>query len=141
MIGQYPPDANLLPMESGDSRPSIAIGHVTLRVADVVRAAAFYADLGLRPVMQSPSMAILELRGGTHLMLFKAKRAPKVGGVRSFDFMVDEVETLRARLARSGVDATEPAEDEVSGHRWFQARGGPSRLCSAPVAGPPCWSR
>ena len=106
----------------GDPRPSIAIGHVTLRVADVARATKFYTELGLRPVMQNPSMAILELRGGTHLMLFKAKRAPRVGRVGSFDFMVDEVETLRTRLARSGVETTEPADDEVSGHRWFQAR-------------------
>lgn len=108
-------------MESGE-RPPIAIGHVTLRVADMARATAFYAELGLRPVIENPSMAILELRGGTHLMLFKAKRAPKVGAVRSFDFMVDEVETLRTRLAKSGVETTEPADDEVSGHRWFQAR-------------------
>ena len=109
-------------MESGDPRPPVAIGHVTLRVEDVARAAIFYTELGLRPVMQNPSMAILELRGGTHLMLFKAKRAPKAGRVGSFDFMVDEVETMRARLARLGVETTEPAEDEVSGHRWFQAR-------------------
>lgn len=104
------------------TRPPIAIGHVTLRVLDVPRAAAFYTELGLRPVMQQPSMAILELRGGTHLMLFQAKRAPRSGAVRSFDFMVSEVEPLRARLAEAGVETTEPANDEVSGHRWFQAR-------------------
>lgn len=61
-------------------------------------------------------------RGGTHLMLFKAKRASRVGTVRSFDFMVNEVETLRTRLAEAGVETTEPAADDVSGHRWFQAR-------------------
>jgi catechol 2,3-dioxygenase-like lactoylglutathione lyase family enzyme len=109
-------------MESRDPRPLVAIGHVTLRVADVARAAAFYTELGLRLVMESPSLAILELRGGTHLMLFKARRAPKVGRVHSFDLMVDEVETLRTRLAQSGVETTEPADDQVSGHRWFQAR-------------------
>lgn len=67
-------------------------------------------------------MAILELGGGTHLMLFHAKRAPKAGAVRSFDFMVPDVESLRVRLAGAGVETTEPVEDEVSGHRWFQAR-------------------
>ena len=105
-----------------DDRPPIAIGHVTLRVADVARACAFYAALGLRSVWEQPSMAILELRGGTHLMLFKAKRAPRAGTVRSFDFMVGEVESLRARLAESGVETTELASDQLSGHRWFQAR-------------------
>ena len=109
-------------MNPGDSRPPIAIGHVTLRVADVARATAFYTELGLRSVLENPSMAILELRGGTHLMLFKAERAPKGGELRSFDFMVDEVETLCTELAKSGVETTAPADDPVSGHRWFQAR-------------------
>ena len=93
-----------------------------MRVVDIPRAAAFYAELGLRPVWQQPSMAIFELRGGTHLLLFQAKRAPRAGAVRSFDFMVTDVEPLRARLARAGVETTELAADEVSGHRWFQAR-------------------
>ena len=105
-----------------DERPPIAIGHVMLRVADVVRAAKFYEGLGLRSVWQGPAMAILELRGGTHLMLFKARRAAKAGAVRSFDFMVPDVDSLRARLTRAGVKTTEPTEDSVSGHRWFQAR-------------------
>jgi len=109
-----------LRVDSG-GRPLIAIGHVTLRVVDVARAAAFYAELGLRPVWQRPSMAVLELAGGTHLMLFQAKRAPKAASVRSFDFMVSDVEALRARLAATGVETTELAEDQVSGHRWFQA--------------------
>jgi len=92
-----------------------------LRVADVVRAAKFYAGLGLRPVWQGPAMAILELRGGTHLMLFKAGRAQKAGAVRSFDFMVPDVDSLRAQLKKAGVETTEPSEDAISGHRWFQA--------------------
>lgn len=105
-----------------NKRPPIAIGHVTLRVVDVARAATFYAELGLRPIWQQPSMAILELSGGTHLMLFQAKRAPRAGAIRSFDFMVSDVETLREHLTEAGVETTEPAEDKVSGHRWFQAR-------------------
>lgn len=104
------------------TRPPIAIGHVSLRVADVPRASAFYTELGLRPVWQQPSMAILELGGGTHLMLFQAKRAPKAGAAHSFDFMVADVDALRARLTDAGMETTEPAEDRVSGHRWFQAR-------------------
>jgi len=107
-------------MDSGD-RPPVAIGHVSLRVADVERAAAFYVELGLRPVLANDGMAILELRGGTHLMLFKAKRAPRTGSVGSFDFMVDEVEALRARLTRAGVETSAPARDELSGHVWFEA--------------------
>jgi catechol 2,3-dioxygenase-like lactoylglutathione lyase family enzyme len=107
-------------MESS-ARPPIAIGHVVLRVVDVARSASFYAELGLRPVWQQPSMAILELSGGTHLMLFQAKR-PRPGAVRSFDFMVADVAALRVRLEHAGAETTELAEDELSGHRWFQVR-------------------
>lgn len=115
---------------SSEERPPIAIGHVILRVMDVPRAAAFYAGLGLRPIWERPAMAILELSGGTHLMLFQAKRAPRAGAVRSFDFMVPDVEALRARLTRAGVETTEPTQDELSGHRWFQARDPDGHLLS-----------
>jgi len=101
------------------SRPSVAIGHVTLRVADVVRAAEFYTLLGLRPVMQREAMAILELRGGTHLLLFRAKGKPKKGVVHSFDFMVDDVDKARAPLAAAGLSCSEITSDRMSGHRMF----------------------
>jgi catechol 2,3-dioxygenase-like lactoylglutathione lyase family enzyme len=103
-------------------RPPIAIGHVMLTVRNVPRAATFYAGLGLRRVYEGPSMAILELRGGTHLMLFEGGRAAKGGAVASFDFMVSSVDSFRVRLAKAGVKTTKPVADKVSGHRWFKAR-------------------
>jgi catechol 2,3-dioxygenase-like lactoylglutathione lyase family enzyme len=106
-------------VESND-RPPIAIGHVSLRAVDVARAVSFYKELGMRLISQQESMAILELGGGTHLLLFQAKRAPRAGAVRSFDFMVADVAALRARLMKAGVETTEPVEDELSGHQWFQ---------------------
>ena len=57
--------------------PAVAIGHVTLRVADPLLSAAFYEGLGLREILKRAEIAILELRGGTHLILFRAKRKPK----------------------------------------------------------------
>jgi catechol 2,3-dioxygenase-like lactoylglutathione lyase family enzyme len=102
------------------SRPPVAIGHVTLRVADVARAAEFYGTLGLRPVMQRKAMAILELRGGTHLLLFRAMGKPKRGPLRSFDFMVDDVDKAHARLLDAGLTCSDIASDRVSGHHKFE---------------------
>ena len=82
-------------------------------------AAAFYGALGLRPIMQREAMAILELRGGTHLLLFRAKGKPKKGTVRSFDFMVDDVDKARAPLAAAGLPCSEVTSDRMSGHRMF----------------------
>jgi len=105
---------------NSDQRPPIAIGHVTLRVSDVAPAAEFYRALGMRGVWQAKNMAILELRGGTHLLLFRARGKPRAGPVRSFDFIVDDVDAFRASLLEQGISATEIGADTVSGHRWFQ---------------------
>jgi catechol 2,3-dioxygenase-like lactoylglutathione lyase family enzyme len=105
-----------------DSRPALAIGHVTLRSSDVGAAAKFYRELGLRPIMETAGMAIFELRGGTHLLLFRAKGKPKGGPVRSFDFMVDDVDAFRERIAGSGVESSPLTVDDRGGHRWFEVR-------------------
>jgi len=88
---------NMKEEAGADDRPLAAVGHVTLKVTDVPRAADFYSRLGLRMVTARDSMAILELRGGTHLLLFRARGTPRRGRIRSFDLMVDDVDTLRAR--------------------------------------------
>lgn len=95
---------------------------MTLRSSDVATSANFYRALGLRLIMETAGMAILELRGGTHLLLFRAKSKPKEGPVRSFDFMVDDVDAFRERVAGSGVEGTPVAIDERGGHRWFEVR-------------------
>src|SRR5215208_5166494 len=72
-------------------RPSVAIGHVILHARNVTASAEFYSAIGLRLIVKRSDLAILELRGGTHLLLFEAKRKPKAGPMRSFDFMVDDI--------------------------------------------------
>src|SRR5687767_15613085 len=99
--------------------PAIAIGHVTLRVSDVGLAADFYETLGLRPILNREELAILELRGGTHLLLFQAKGKPKAGPVRDFDFMVEDIEAAHAAMEGAGVRGTAICEDHLAGHLWF----------------------
>jgi len=100
--------------------PPIAIGHVTLKVSDVGLAANFYRTLGLRPIFDREDLAILELRGGTHLILFRAPRKPKTARVRSFDFMVEDIEGAHAAMGRAGIEGTDIGEDKISGHLWFE---------------------
>lgn len=107
-------------MESSAHRPAVSIGHVVLRVSDVARAAAFYGSLGLRPVVERESMAILELRGGTHLLLFKARGKSKRGSIRSFDFMVDDADAFHDELAARGVPTGPVRTDRLSAHRMFE---------------------
>jgi catechol 2,3-dioxygenase-like lactoylglutathione lyase family enzyme len=100
--------------------PPIAIGHVTLHVSDVGLAADFYRGLGLRPILKREELAILELRGGTHLVLFQAKGKPKGGPVCVFDFMVEDINAAHAALRGAGVEGTDIHEDQVAKHLWFE---------------------
>jgi catechol 2,3-dioxygenase-like lactoylglutathione lyase family enzyme len=60
-------------------RPSIAIGHVTLTVSDVVRSAGFYKALGIRAIVEREGIAILELRGA-HLLPARQRQTAAPGG-------------------------------------------------------------
>ena len=107
-------------MAGTTDRPSVAIGHVVLRVSDISRSAEFYRELGLRSIVERKELAILELRGGTHLLLFKARGKPRRGAIRSFDFMVDSAEKLHQDLAARGVFTSAVREDRLSGHSMFE---------------------
>jgi len=100
--------------------PPIAIGHVTLSVSDVGPAADFYRALGLRPILRREGLAILELRGGTHLVLFRAEGKPEAGPVRAFDFMVEDIEAAHAAMRSAGVEGTAIGEDHTVSHLWFE---------------------
>jgi catechol 2,3-dioxygenase-like lactoylglutathione lyase family enzyme len=78
-------------MATKQQRPPIWIGHKFRRVSDVRKSADFFRKLGLRRLMANSNLAILELRGGTHLLLFRD--LPKNSWVQndSFDFMVEDI--------------------------------------------------
>ena len=100
--------------------PPIAIGHVTLLVSDIGLAADFYEALGLRPILQREELAILELRGGTHLVLFRADSRPMAGTAVTFDFMVEDIEATHVAIEKAGVKGTAIGEDHLAGHLWFE---------------------
>ena len=78
-----------------DKRPPVAVGHVSLHVKDVQGASAFLQVLGLRLVFEKDTFAVLELRGGTHLILNKSRKKIKAGEVAPVDLMVDDVNAMR----------------------------------------------
>ena len=51
--------------------------------------------LGLRSVFEKDTFAVLELRGGTHLILNKSRKKIKAGEVAPVDLMVDDVNAMR----------------------------------------------
>ena len=81
--------------KKSDKRPPVAVGHVSLHVKDVPKASEFMQVLGLRAVFEAPKFAVLELRGGTHLILNQSRRKIKEGEVAPVDLMVDDLKAMR----------------------------------------------
>lgn len=94
--------------ESGsEGRPQVAVGHVTLPVNDVLRSAEYWVRLGLRPIVQTETFAVLELRGGTHLVLTDAIDPIVAGTHVPFDLMSDDFIAIRRQYADAGLRPSE----------------------------------
>jgi catechol 2,3-dioxygenase-like lactoylglutathione lyase family enzyme len=79
------------------------IGHTLLAVPDVEASKTFFLKLGLRHVETTDTVAILELRGGTHLILVPAKKPAAPGAAAAFDLMVDDLDATHAALMAAGL--------------------------------------
>lgn len=116
--------------------PSAAIAHFVMKVKDVESSYAFYQGLGLRGIDKFPEMAIIELRGGTHLLLATkddpmagALHASRVGQRPDFisekiDLMIAghtraDLEKYRAELMANGYSPADIAEAPLYGHDYF----------------------
>lgn len=87
--------------ETTDTRPRFAIGHMTLAANDVASLAEFYTAIGMRLVVDMGQAVIVELRGGTHLIIRFGQ-----GGQASLDFIVDDIEDTRVAMVAAGATAT-----------------------------------
>jgi hypothetical protein len=81
------------------------IGHQRVTAPDVGQATAFWETVGMRIVHQDPAFAVLELRGGTHVVVVQGTETPPDDV--PFDVMVDDVEEAWERLRAAGLEPTE----------------------------------
>lgn len=84
-----------------DERPPVWIGHVAMTTDRLGESRAFLVKLGLRPIVEGDDFAVLELRGGTHLVL--QQHAEIEPGTAPFDLMVEDLDETHARLTREGL--------------------------------------
>src|SRR5689334_1449402 len=85
-----------------DERPSAAIGHVRFNVTDVEATARWLATVGLRTIVASSDFAVLELRGGTHLVVRQAEQPPEPRARAPFDLMFDDIEVIHRLFEEKG---------------------------------------
>ena len=116
-----------MPEAQSNAVPPVAIGHVAMTVGELENSYRFYVDLGLRTIGKSDGMAILELRGGTHLLLFQRGGSDAAGDDGPFDqapataldLMIagrseEELAAFRSHLVERG-----HAPDPILGQRFF----------------------
>lgn len=85
-----------------DVRPRFGIGHVMVSAHDVSALTDFYTRIGFRLVVDMGNAAILELRGGTHIVI----RSGPSGRV-VLDLIVDDVDETRDVLIDTGANPSE----------------------------------
>ena len=108
-------------MVKTDKRPPVAIGHVFMDATDVAAAARWFETVGLRPIADDEDFAVLELRGGTHLVISQAARKPKAGTAAPFDLMVDDIDRARRGFAAKGLKPSRIRRGHI--HDDFTLRG------------------
>ena len=104
-----------------DQRPPVAVGHVRLPTTDVANAARWLVSAGLRPIFEDANLAVLEFRGGTHVVIRKAEEPPKAGAAAPFDLMVDDIEAARRDYMAKGLLPSDISRGRI--HDSFHVAG------------------
>jgi len=100
-----------------DERPPVWIGHAAVTVSDVARSTAFWEAVGMRKLFGGDDVGILELRGGTHLVVVPGDQLEP--GV-PFDLMVDDLAATHAQWASAGLDVSAIEHGDI--HDRFTVR-------------------
>lgn len=102
---------------SEDRRPLAAAGHLFLRASDVERAAKRLISVGVRAILVRETLAVMELRGGTHVVVrpLEDDTAHEAG----FDLMYEDLDGARDLFAEAGFEVGPIAKGNV--HRGFEA--------------------
>ncbi len=87
------------------------------RVSDVGRSADFWRAVGMREIHRDEQVAVLELRGGTHLVLLPKQPSTETKP-NGFDLMVEDVEATHARWTSLGFEVGPIEKSRV--HRTFR---------------------
>ena len=72
---------------ANDQRPPVWIGHVAMHSNRVAATSEFMQKIGMRLIADGDDFAVLEMRGGTHLVVTANADSDLIQG--SFDLMVE----------------------------------------------------
>lgn len=109
-------------MTSSDSRPLAALGHAQMQTRNVEPTARRLEAIGVRPIVVREGLAVMELRGGTHIVIREAKDDAQQEA--PFDLMYDDIDQAHRLLARSGFEVTDIERGEIHDSFWGAAPEG-----------------
>lgn len=112
--------------EKLDKRPGVAIGHVDLVVTDVPYAVDYFVQLGMRPIHHDHEFAVLELRGGTHLVLETPEGNTSIepGQTPPFDLMVDDLQRVHHHCGDLGWNPSNIETGRIHDNFYLQGPDG-----------------
>lgn len=106
-------------MNSSDTtRPPVWVGHVAMHTTQIGESTEFMQLLGMRLIASGDEFAVLELRGGTHLVLTSDAQSSLLGG--NFDLMVDDLDNSHANFVELGLDPGDIERGQI--HDSFKLR-------------------
>ena len=114
----------------------LAVAHLVFKVANLKSSCQFYSNLGVPPFAIDEKVAIVELRGGTHLLLLEVDQLAGADVAESltgqfhkrfseqFDLMIkgkglNELTKYRLELISRGIAAGEIPDETFFGHHLF----------------------
>ena len=92
-------------MMSTDQRPAVWIGHINMYSNQVKQSCEFMLAIGMRKVFSNDHVAVLEMRGGTHLVI--TDDAEFDGLSSRFDLMVDDIDASHQSFTALGLNPSD----------------------------------
>lgn len=109
---------------SKDSRPPVAIGHVQIKSHVVDETIDFFKALGLRSIFRNERFGVLELRGGTHLIVSKRDKPIRRLTAAPFDIMVDDLQKARKKYAKKNFEPSEITSGSIHSSFFIRTPSG-----------------
>jgi len=99
-------------------RPGIWVGHIAMYTAKVTESCEFMQNIGMRLITSDDKFAVLELRGGTHMILTADPDSNLIIG--SFDLMVEDIDASHEQFIELGLEPGEIERGQI--HDSFEMR-------------------
>ena len=101
-----------------DPRPPVWVGHVAMYSPRTTDTSNFMQQIGMRLIFAGDGIAVLEMRGGTHLVVTSDSESELIKG--SFDLMVEDLDDTHKQYTELGFAPGEIERGQI--HDSFELR-------------------